>query len=142
MSSSFAIELDPRLTEAGVSQEDLVAQEELSLKIRDLLSDARKMEDDLAKEKKSYEKKIKDEKEVDASKEAIDKIDEVKNKLTTAKGRYQIPQLVDQLGYLYSMLLRADQAPGKDAFDRYEELKERFDSLKEMEWPKTMGEED
>lgn len=142
LTKSFAIELDPRLSEAGLSQEDLVAQEELSLKIRDLLSEARKIEEELAKEKKSYEKNIKEEKEVDASKEAIDKIDEVKNKLTTAKGRYQIPQLVDQLGYLYSMLLRADQAPGKDAFDRYEELKERFESLKEMEWPKTMGEED
>ena len=30
--------------------------------------------------------------------------------------------LVDQLNYLYSGLTRADQQPGKDAIDRYQEL--------------------
>ena len=39
------------------------------------------------------------------------------------EGHYQKPVLIDQLNYLRQMLDQADQRPGKDAFDRYDELK-------------------
>ena len=38
--------------------------------------------------------------------------------------------LKDQIGYLYNMLNRADQAPGKDAEDRFTELSRAFEELK------------
>jgi len=39
------------------------------------------------------------------------------------------PMLIDQLNYLASMLNRADQRPGKDAYDRYEELEGKLYKL-------------
>ena len=47
---------------------------------------------------------------------------EVKKQLITAPRRYSQPMLVDQLTYLYRNLNRADQKPGKDAYNRYDEL--------------------
>jgi len=41
------------------------------------------------------------------------------------------PMLIDQIRYLQSMLSRADQKPGKDAYDRLEELKIEFNLLKD-----------
>ena len=40
------------------------------------------------------------------------------------------PMLIPQISYLYSMINRADQRPGKDAYDRYEELRKEWDMLK------------
>jgi hypothetical protein len=36
------------------------------------------------------------------------------------------PMLIDQISYLASMLDRADQMPGKDAYQRYDELQKQF----------------
>ena len=46
--------------------------------------------------------------------------------------------LRDQCNYLYYMLLQADQQPGQDALDRYVELKQAYESLKEMDLPHAM----
>jgi hypothetical protein len=35
-----------------------------------------------------------------------------------------------QTGYLSSMLGQADQKPGRDAYERFEELKLRFETIK------------
>ncbi len=44
-------------------------------------------------------------------------------KLETAEGyAYPTPMLVAQLSYLYSNLDRADQEPGRDAYERFTEL--------------------
>jgi hypothetical protein len=42
------------------------------------------------------------------------------------------PMLTNQIGYLGSMLKQADQKPGNDAYERYEELKAKLASLKAM----------
>jgi hypothetical protein len=51
--------------------------------------------------------------------------------LVTSKGTYMQPMLIDQTRYLQSMLGRADQVPGKDAYERLRELKESFSKLKD-----------
>ncbi|MFW6140896.1 MAG: hypothetical protein ACOC5S_06040, partial [Acidobacteriota bacterium] len=52
-----------------------------------------------------------------------EKLLEIKKKLVTREGiRYPQPMLIDQIQYLYSILNRADQKPGKDAYERHEEL--------------------
>jgi hypothetical protein len=53
----------------------------------------------------------------------------IEKQLTTQEGRYMRPMLLDQLRYLASMLDRADQKPGKDAYERYEELKKWLENL-------------
>ena len=54
----------------------------------------------------------------------------LETELVTAKGRYMTPMIIDQLIYLHNMLDRADQMPGKDATERYQELKLKVDNLK------------
>jgi hypothetical protein len=49
--------------------------------------------------------------------------------LVTADIIYPQPMLIDQMKYLRSMLMQADQRPGKDAYDRYEVLKTLWQNL-------------
>jgi hypothetical protein len=55
--------------------------------------------------------------------------DELYGELFTAEGRYMTPRLVDQITYLRGMLDQGDQRPGKDAYARYEELKNWYNRL-------------
>ena len=50
--------------------------------------------------------------------------------LVTPQGTYMQPMLQSQTGYLNGMIGRADQMPGKDAYERLEELKGRFEAIK------------
>ena len=39
------------------------------------------------------------------------------------------PMLINQLSYLMSMLSRADQKPGNDAYTRLDEIKSKFNLI-------------
>ncbi len=104
---SFQLMADPRIKESGVTSQDLLEQEKLALQVRDLLTSARQ----LAEEKSS------------------DKSSKSYRALVTDDGPYPQPMLVDQIQYLASMIDQADQMPGKDAFERFEELKKKLDYL-------------
>ena len=92
-------------------------QERLLLEIRDFMTDVRLFENRVSK---MLEKKPKNKKLISLDKE-----------LNTKEGTYMQPMLIDQIRYLQSMLSRADQKPGKDAYDRLEELKTEFNLLKD-----------
>jgi hypothetical protein len=47
----------------------------------------------------------------------------LEQQLVTAQGTYRQPMLIDQIGYLYGVVRRADQLPGRDVFERLEELR-------------------
>ncbi len=68
-------------------------------------------------------------KQVNRSKKQKEELQQAYDELVTAEGIYMKPQLIAQLQYLRYMLLRADQRPGKDAYQRYEELKNRWEKL-------------
>ena len=57
-------------------------------------------------------------------------LEKIYYKLVTSPGTYRQPMLSAQTGYLNGMLSRADQQPGKDAYDRFEELKAQFEAIK------------
>jgi hypothetical protein len=107
----FEAKTDPRIMDEGwVTQANLEAQVELGLEVRDALSDAR-----LAAAK------------LDAAREGSaddvrTALEEIREALVTAPIRYSRPVIIDQLSYLYSNLIRADQQPGQDAINRYQEL--------------------
>ena len=108
---SFEALMDPRIDDEGlVTRANVDAQVELSLDVRDALSDAR-----LAAAKL-------DEAREGSAGDVARALDEIREQLVTASRRYSQPMIVDQLSYLYSNLTRADQQPGQDAFDRYQEL--------------------
>jgi len=113
----FEIKIDPRVAADGVSRADLQEQFNLCMKVRDLQSRARQTEAQAraAAESASGAKK--------SSLEAI------LARMTTARGTYQTPMLLDQIGYLYSMLNRADQKPGDHAYIRYDELVKWYEDV-------------
>ncbi len=118
LSQSFDIQMDPRNNPDLVDEADISKQVDLQLKVRDLLTQGRKLENDLSKRKKK------------ASSDEKGEIEAVLSKLNTEEGIYMQPMILDQISYLYFMLNRADQVPGKDAYDRYEELKNLLSDVK------------
>jgi photosystem II stability/assembly factor-like uncharacterized protein len=128
---TFRVLVDPRVAEDGVTQADLEEQLALALKVRDMLGEARaavvrleKAREAIAARQKAGGLDRKASREVDQAMRALDAIRE---RLVTADGAYPQPMLVDQIQYLYGMLNRADQKPGRDAHLRYDELRAELD---------------
>ena len=124
---SFVVKTDPRILASGVASDDLLAQEALSLEIRDLQSEAKEAGEKI----KSRIKELQDKKK-NSRKETkeLESLKHFESLLYTKEGRYEQPMLIPQVQYLYSMLQRADQAPGDDACERLVELKETFIPIK------------
>ncbi len=137
-SDNFFLRMDPRLQESGVKLEDLRMQEELTLQVRDLLSDAKKVSDAVEKHKAKLEEQIKNSKktkDVEKAKQELAQINKLYNELEMEEGRYMMPKLLNQIQYLNSMINQADQRPGKDAFDQYQNLVKQLNVIKDQ-WNK------
>lgn len=101
------VALEQRVLDEGVTFEDVKAQERVGLQIRDAISRARRIEAMAAEE---------------TDDEAVRAVRaEVLAALRTARGTYQQPMLLDQLGYLAGIVRGADQAPGRDVEERLAE---------------------
>ena len=111
---------DPRVIEEGVTIADIKEQEQLALQVVDLLSQAKMEADRVEKELKKMKSEKGDERE---------NLNQLKDALVQSKGRYTQPKLISQISYLYGVINRADQMPGKDAFDRYDELVKELGAL-------------
>lgn len=121
----FELEIDPRLPETGINVADLKAQEELALRVRNLMSRASQLDAAISEGLEKEEKKA--------------EMQMLSDAMNTAEGRYQQPQLLAQISYLSSMLSYADQRPGQDAYDRYDELRKWFEEVLEK-WADASGE--
>lgn len=117
MEREMEVRMDPRIEADGVTRSDLQAQEFLSLQIRDAI----KRGQDLAGEMSELRGRLAPHPQGQAG-SPEEKLAELYSQLVTAEGPYPQPMLIDQLRYLYSMLDRADQRPGRDAYRRFEEL--------------------
>jgi hypothetical protein len=111
------VRLDPRVVHEGVTAADAEAQAKLALKVRDALSEARHLAERVEQGLRTAA----------AGSEAARSLTAVQREVVTASPRYSQPMLVDQLEYLYSNLNRADQRPGRDAEERYVELRRILD---------------
>lgn len=125
----FAVLLDPRIKTSGTTMADIRAQEELNLAITNLLTKSKKMATKIQEARKALKKKSKTTGLSEAEKQQDLKYLALEEKLVTAKIRYPQPMLIDQINYLYGLLNRTDQAPGKDAVERFKELKTQFETL-------------
>jgi photosystem II stability/assembly factor-like uncharacterized protein len=124
--ASFEVRMDPRVEKEGITAADVAAQTELALQARDALTQARKLAADIAEALKT---------EADPDKRS--RLSAARDALTTAAVRYSRPMLVDQLEYLYTNLIRADQRPGQDVYERFTELSALLaEQLKALEEPK------
>ncbi len=125
---SFSVLIDPRLEHAGICADDLLAQEKLALEIRDFQSEVKQSAEKIKTELEAYEKLSKKKRKKGAKKMEI--LIQLNAEFETPEDRYQQPMLLDQISYLSSMINRADQHPGQDAYDRFRELKNWYDKLK------------
>ncbi|MFC1477323.1 WD40/YVTN/BNR-like repeat-containing protein [candidate division KSB1 bacterium] len=105
----FNILVDPRVAEDGVTQADFEEQLALCKKVRNLQGNANLVNTQIRNALGS------------ATGEQARKLEALQTQLVTERGRYTQPMLLDQISYLNSMINRADQKPGKDAYERYDE---------------------
>ena len=126
---SLTLLIDPREEMVGTSIADMQQQVDLQLAIRDLLTAARRLEIKWSDEIKSLQS---EESNTEQSKSRLNDLKVKLNKLATEKGTYRQPMLIDQISYLYFMLNRADQVPGKDALTRFQELKNAFSEMQDL----------
>ncbi len=129
IASVQSIELvqDPRVKAAGITEADVISQLAFQLKVRDILTEARKLQQTL----EESIKELKSSKNLDSTSTAkLQKEEAVLKKLKTKDGIYEQPMFIGQLSYLYGMGNDADQLTGNDTKDRFEELRLQFEQLK------------
>ena len=113
----FRIAIDPRLPPDGVTEDVLRAQLAMSLKARDLVSEARRLVARLEEVRRRSAGV-----ESEGVRRALPKLAALEARLVTAPGRYPTPMLADQIAFLYNVTLAADQQLGRDVYQRYDEL--------------------
>ena len=119
---AFELATDPRVLRSGVSEDDIHKQETLALDVRELLSSAKKLSDQISKKSKSLKSK---------DSETFKRLTILEDRLVRSKGRYTQVKFVNQINYLSGILNGADQKPGMDAYTRFEELKDEMDGMQE-----------
>ncbi|MFA5670169.1 MAG: hypothetical protein WC967_13085 [Balneolaceae bacterium] len=118
-SQPLTVKMDPRVKASGVNENDLEAQLELNLKIRDLIGNTQKLAADID----TLRTKLKPGKKTKS-------LDKLYNQLVTEKGiSYPQVMLIDQVQYLYRMTTSADQRPGNEAYTRYMQLNAEFNQI-------------
>jgi photosystem II stability/assembly factor-like uncharacterized protein len=124
----FRLLIDPRLPPDGVTEAVLAGQLVMSLKARDLVTDARRLVARVADLKARVAKLT----GAEAAKAgaAQPRLAALEAKLVNAGGRYPTPMLADQISFLYSMTQAADQQLGRDVYERYDELTGQLAALK------------
>ena len=130
---TFALKMDPRIREAGVTQENLDAQLALNQKILDAIGAARStayaIDSVRTRLRHVGQQGQRDETDVHAT---VTRLDSLHSTLATSReGSYPPPMLLDQLEYLYYMTSAADQQPGSDAYSRFETLQDRLTEIRD-----------
>ena len=129
MEHAFELQVDPRVLAGGTTPADISAQVDLQLEITELLSSARRLEDELDAEQEELAE-LETENGLSAQQQArLEKVNAVLSALQTAQGIYMEPMLTAQISYLYNMINAADQAPGQEAEMRFAELNQQFQAL-------------
>jgi photosystem II stability/assembly factor-like uncharacterized protein len=107
----FEIKIDPRVANEGITTKDIRHQIKSQQKVIDLLSEARKLQNRLEKEKSTK------------GKQAL-------RLLKNAYGAYPQQMLVSQISYLLNMISYADQKPGQEFEKRYIDVKNQLEKIK------------
>lgn len=110
-SQRLRLAMDPRIAAEGITDGDLQAQAELILKVQKLRQRASALTTKLKRLSKAQ-----------MMESRADKLSAIRNRLVNASGAYPQQMLVAQVRYLGSMIDRADQRPGRDAYQRFEQL--------------------
>jgi len=130
----LTVKMNPRVKAEGVTDADLRAQLSLNKDIRNAIGRAGM----LAARIDSFRTKVKKASEEHTGdgdwQQSLAEIDRTDSLLVTSeKGSYPPPMLIDQLEYLYFMTISADQRPGRDAYQRFYALRAELNEI-EAQW--------
>jgi photosystem II stability/assembly factor-like uncharacterized protein len=128
MEQPFKVVLDPR--GSLVSDADVKEQEELALQIQSFSDEVSKLITKIDEERTKLENRLDKERINRKDLQLKEQMDQLYYQLVTPPGTYMQPMLSAQTSYLASMLGQADQKPGKDAYERFDELKQQFETIK------------
>lgn len=118
---------DPRVLAQGTTLQDVDEQVAMQLVLVDMLSEARRFEQQVAKEHEDLESRSDELSPAEAERLLL--VTDVLNEVKDADIIYPRPMLVRQISYLLNMISGADQAPGVEAADRLAELSASFAAL-------------
>jgi hypothetical protein len=116
---------DPRLAKDSVTDAMIAEQTKLLLDIQQKVGEARSV---LQKLSEARVKAQADSSAAGAAK--VKAIDAVIAKIQTAGGSYPQPMLIDQFANVSRMLGQADQKPGRDAYERFNDLVKELEAIK------------
>jgi hypothetical protein len=119
--------MDPRVEAEGITVADLEEQLQLALQVRDAVSQVGQAAAEVDSLLAMVDTAMEEQSGAEGLGALREELLEIRAALIDAEGAYPQPMLVSQLQYLYGMLSRADQAPGGDAYARYEELRAELD---------------
>jgi hypothetical protein len=114
---------DPRVTADGVTQADLQEQLEHNLRVRDLVSDVNRA----AAVVQAAQRRLAG--ATGAAADTLRQVNELAAALLTPPVRYSHPALQAHVQYLYGLTTGADQKVGRDAVERYSELRRQTDAF-------------
>jgi hypothetical protein len=123
LTESFAVLIDPRVAEDGVTLTDLQEQFEHNMRMRELVSAVNQ----LVTRVRDAQNKLKGS-APDADK--LNSLNAIANKLLTEPVRYGKPGLQAHITYLAGMTANVDQKIGRDAVERYAVLKKELDDVR------------
>ena len=105
-----------------ITESDFEKAEELQLKIINKIREAKSIADEIQTSisNKKFRK----------SKYAL--LKQKLDMLVTKEGTYMQPMLIDQMKYLYSMISKADQILGNDAYKRFNDLSLELENIKKL----------
>ncbi|MEI6670136.1 MAG: hypothetical protein WCP29_18465 [Acidobacteriota bacterium] len=118
-SRTLEVKIDPRVSADGVTQADLQAQLDLGLELRDAVAAARALATRIAE--------ARDKAKADPAKART--LQDLYNRVVTSSIVYPQPMLIDQLSNIARMIGEADQKPGRDAYERFADLKKEFTGI-------------
>ncbi|MBK5254774.1 MAG: hypothetical protein JJE39_01955, partial [Vicinamibacteria bacterium] len=122
---ALKVQSDPRLVKDGVLDAMIFEQTRLLLEIREKVTEALSVLKSLSEARAKAE--------ADATPEGAARarvLERVISKIQTAGGFYPEPMLIDQFASVARMLGGADQKPGRDAYERFNDLVKELDAVK------------
>jgi hypothetical protein len=124
---SFELEVDPRVIAQGTTLVDINEQVAFELQAIGLLSEIRRLEKDAAGEQSELEDRRDQLSEEEESRLIV--VTDILDKVKSADIIYPQPMLSRQAAFLYNMVRRADQSPGKDAIEQFDALSAQYGAL-------------
>jgi photosystem II stability/assembly factor-like uncharacterized protein len=131
-SKSFTVKVDPRVTKDGVTQSDLVAQEQFLLKVRDAIAQANGLRGRLQQAMQQKGIQPPPAPGVGESPESVQYSDALQGlwaRLVPAGGAYPEPMLIEQFQNIQRMVGGADQKVGQEAIKRFDDLMKELKAI-------------